>query len=45
MVGGKIFDEDIYICKWFLLVEDILVIIFLKFFIFKNINKYIYVLI
>lgn len=45
MVGGKIFDEDIYILMWLLSAEDIPVTIFLKSFTSKNINKHIHVLI
>lgn len=40
MVGGKIFDEDIYIFMWLLSAEDIPVTIFLKS--FTSIQKYKY---
>lgn len=45
MVGGKIFDEDIYIFMCLLSAEDIPVTIFLKSFTPKNINIHIHVLI
>lgn len=44
MVGGKIFDEDIYIFMWLLSAEDIPVTIFLKSFTSKNINIHIHAL-